>query len=103
MSSLDVQLLIVQYSLEDCALRPRGLSRLLHCPVPSPSKARSYCQYLQSKDPPVSRFRAACGSGDVCILRWLTEEFKLTGDDARAVDNNALRDAAVNGHLKVLQ
>ena len=94
MSCLDVQLLIVQYSLEDCHLRPRALSRILHCPVPTADVARRYCQYLQSKNAPVTRFQEACGSGDLCILQWLTHEFKLTGVDARACNNFAFRYAA---------
>ena len=103
MSCLDVQLLIVQYSLEDCARLPLALARLLHCPVPSAEVASWYCQYLQSKDAPGTRFRVACRLGDLCIIQWLTHEFKLTGVDARAEANEALRFAAENGHLNVLK
>jgi len=103
MSCLDVQLLILQYSLEDCSRRPLALARLLRCPVPSADVARRYCQYLQSRDRPVTRFRAACGSGDRYIVQWLTEEFQLSGVDAREANNFAFRLAAHNGHLHVLK
>ena len=100
---VDVELLIVQYSLEECPLLSQALARLLHCPVPSPEVASRYCQYLQSKSPPQMRFQKACGSGDLCIVQWLTHEFKLTGVDARAGNNYAFQWAAYNGHLKFLQ
>ena len=103
MSCVDLKLLIVQYSLEHCTLLPLALSRLLHCPVPSAEVARRYCQYLQSTDPPLTRFQEACGSGDVCILQWLTQEFNLKGEDARTHANYAFQLAADNGHLQVLQ
>jgi hypothetical protein len=37
------------------------------------------------------------------VAQWLVERFELTADDARADDNNALRQACYYGQLDVAQ
>jgi len=43
----------------------------------------------------------ACREGDLKAAQWVSDEFQLTADDARAYDNRALRDACRHSHLAV--
>jgi hypothetical protein len=44
---------------------------------------------------------SACSFGSLEVAQWLTERLELTGENARADYNKALRHACANGHLAV--
>jgi len=102
----DVEILIVQYSLQEGPLLGPALQRLLHCGPLSQQEIVRYRTYLCSQNPAYRIFEDACGTGDVPILQWLVKRHSLIIEELFEDEEDiywGVRQAATNGHLHVLQ
>ena len=48
-------------------------------------------------------FKEACHGGHLGTVRWLTDKFNITSNEAKINNNEAFRWTCQRGHLKVVQ
>lgn len=99
--SQDLEILLVEYSLEEGPLLKCALQRILQCGPLSKEQIVRYRTYLCSQKAPYLIFEAACQTGDVPILQWLVKRHSLTREDLFIYPGFC--QAATKGHVHVLQ